>query len=88
MSDQITHYPAWHARAACAGADPNLFFPESMKDENALAAKRICRSCPVARECFESSLELDEPSGIWGGQGRKHRTQTLKKAREQVPDGA
>jgi hypothetical protein len=41
----------WLDRIACAGMDPDIFFPE--RGERAEAAKVVCRTCPVASQCQE-----------------------------------
>lgn len=64
---------AWRADAACRDLDPNQFFPVGSRDLAALRttalAKRICRTCPVRRECLIDAL--DDPAtqdlGIRGG---------------------
>ncbi len=49
---------------ACAGIDPDQFFPE---DEATLAAaRRICAACPLQDVCRELGLARGE-SGVWGG---------------------
>ncbi len=49
---------------ACAGIDPEQFFPE---DEATLAeARRICARCPLQDVCRELGLARGE-SGVWGG---------------------
>ena len=49
---------------ACAGIDPEQFFPE---DEATLAAARqICADCPLQDVCRELGLARGE-SGVWGG---------------------
>lgn len=49
---------------ACAGIDPDQFFPE---DEATLAsAQRICAACPLRDVCRELGLARGE-SGVWGG---------------------
>lgn len=55
--------PAWHRRAACRGAGPDLFFIE--RGGSTAPAKALCASCPVADECAEAGQ--DEPAGIWAG---------------------
>lgn len=59
--------------AACAGADPDLFFPVGTTG-NALRqideAKRICRFCPVQIQCLAWALENGVTDGVWGG--RRH----------------
>lgn len=71
----------WRADAACLGEDPNLFHPESMDDENAWEARRICRGCPVAEACLRDALETNDRFGIRAGLSPKQRT-NLKAGRK------
>lgn len=71
----------WLTKAACRNARPEIFFPKSTEDEDAAAARRVCRSCPVALECLRDALETGEPHGIRGGQTSRQRKALLKKAR-------
>ena len=66
--------PDWMERAACAGDNPNLFFPEP-GDSSAVikAAKRVCALCPVRVECLEYALQYDGMPGIWGGKTQRER---------------
>jgi WhiB family redox-sensing transcriptional regulator len=62
----------WQERAACQGSDARLFFgpeKERVRDREARegAAKRVCASCPVLRECRNHALQTPELFGIWGG---------------------
>jgi Transcription factor WhiB len=51
--------------AACAGADPELFFPEpGQGDTGALA---ICARCPIRRDCYALAVATGQRYGIWGG---------------------
>lgn len=63
----------WRDLALCAEIDPELWFPE--KGESARPAKRVCRACPVRRECLADALRRDEQWGIWGGLSRQERRQ-------------
>ncbi|HEY9413884.1 MAG TPA: WhiB family transcriptional regulator [Pseudonocardia sp.] len=65
--------PAWVTQAACATIAPELrdvFYPEQ-RAEGAHAAictaKRICRGCPVQRECLEFGDLISPRDGLWGG---------------------
>ena len=61
-------YPAWHEKAACRGADPDLFFPsEEGGKAQAWKAKAICAGCPVRAECLDHAVRHGEHWGIWGG---------------------
>jgi WhiB family transcriptional regulator, redox-sensing transcriptional regulator len=58
---------SWRDHAACAGVDPELFFPDSGQRTKAAQAKAICRRCPVQDHCAEFALKVVPPIGIWGG---------------------
>ena len=64
----LPHLPG----AACVGADPEIFFPINRND-HAPEAKRICRSCPVKRECRDAARQRGEPFGVWGGETEQDR---------------
>jgi len=66
--------PEWMERAACAGDDINLWFPEP-GDSSAVikAAKRICAGCPVRIQCLDYALQYDGMPGIWGGKTQRER---------------
>jgi hypothetical protein len=68
----------WRELAACQNADPNLFYPESMEDEAAWAARGICGACPVADVCLQDALDSNERFGIRGGLSPKQRSNLLK----------
>ena len=53
--------------AACAGADPALFFPEPGDAETEARAAAICAGCPVRAACYERAVQYGERWGIWGG---------------------
>ena len=63
--------PGWRDRAACAGTDPDLFFPEP--DEDAAAAKVICAGCPVTAECLAWALAAPVQFGVFGGLDEQER---------------
>ena len=64
----------WLDRIACAGLDPDIFFPE--RGERAEAAKVVCRTCPVARQCQE--FRQGAQFGVWGGQSDRDRRKQRK----------
>lgn len=78
MTDTRFGEGAWVFQAACFGSDPNLFYPESMDDEAAWAARKVCQGCPVARECLQDALDSNDRFGIRGGLSPKQRTNLLK----------
>jgi hypothetical protein len=58
--------PAWHAQAACRGADQALFFP-TRGDPRSVQALAYCARCRVASECLAASLEVPGTVGVWAG---------------------
>jgi predicted nucleic acid-binding Zn ribbon protein len=61
----------WMLRAACAKADPDIFFPG--RGVNANAAKEVCRRCDVVEECLAFAKDLGIADGIWGGLSERER---------------
>lgn len=65
----------WMADARCAQADPDLWHADS--GANYTEAKRICRGCPVQRQCADHTARLDTDNagrhGMWAGQTHKQR---------------
>jgi len=77
--------PDWTRHAACAGADPHLFF--AADDETGLQQRvreakaiSICRTCPVRLRCLEHALSQKSQRGVLGGVG-PHRRAALRNAR-------
>jgi hypothetical protein len=66
----------WLARAACAGVDPELFFPPAetgpARARQEAAAKAVCARCPVTAECREWAL-VALPFGVAGGLSEDER---------------
>jgi WhiB family redox-sensing transcriptional regulator len=63
--------PGWQWRAACAGADPRLFFPA--KGGSTARAKQLCGSCGVRTECLDEALVNHLDYGVWGGLSPRER---------------
>lgn len=59
----------WRLQALCAQVDPELWFAQAGSDE-ADEAKRICKRCPVRRECGDHAVTCGEEYGIWAGRER------------------
>src|SRR6478609_3206965 len=77
----------WQFEGACRDADQDLFFhPEgergSARRRRAEAAKAICATCPVLKECREQSLAVREPYGVWGGLSEDERAALLGRSPE------
>jgi WhiB family redox-sensing transcriptional regulator len=68
--------------AACAGVDPELFFPD--RGDSGERAVAICHSCPHLAECREYGM--DEEYGIWGGLTERNRAR-VKRGQEPVNIG-
>jgi WhiB family redox-sensing transcriptional regulator len=61
----------WRADALCSSFDPDLWFsPGALEHKE---AKRICRSCPVRRDCLAYALETPVDHGVWGGLTERER---------------
>ena len=69
--------PPWMHRAACAGKDPELFFPE--KGISAQRAKAICDTCPVRVPCLQFAVE-NHVFGVWGGLSERERRRVRRAA--------
>ena len=75
----------WQVKAACRGPQAAVFFPPShseRKDERLgreRAAKAICKTCPVKRDCLDYAIRIREPHGIWGGLNEVERKQMLER---------
>jgi WhiB family redox-sensing transcriptional regulator len=70
----VTPAPApvgWRYRAACRGADLNVFFPD--RGQSAEHARQICASCPVRELCLDYALRHGIVHGIWGGLTERDR---------------
>lgn len=62
---------SWQDRAACKGAQPEVFFP--LREADASSAITLCGRCPVRVECLSHALEHDERYGVWGGMTERER---------------
>jgi WhiB family redox-sensing transcriptional regulator len=76
----------WMREAACAGADPDLFFPADSRSP-AHEAKELCAWCPVRPQCLEYSLAAAEEFGVWGGLTEKERRNRLRAGYDQHGHG-
>jgi WhiB family redox-sensing transcriptional regulator len=77
VSSTIT--AGWNAQAACATADPDLFFPEPGTPAERIAeAKQICARCPVRQACLEDALRRGEPDAICGGLTARERHRAVR----------
>lgn len=66
----------WRDGAACRDTDADLFFPPGSKGVavgQILAAKAVCRGCPVTDACLQFALETNQEAGVWGGKDEDER---------------
>jgi len=85
----VTDETDWRARAACATADPDLFFPISssgISHRQERRAKAFCAICHVRAECLAFALETQQVHGVWGGLGEKERVRLMRRRR--LSDGS
>ncbi len=74
----MTGVPAWHARRACAGVNPAVFFPTAQTGTRTRRARlpdrsdpiwrtalTICARCPVIDDC--RAAHAHETEGVWFG---------------------
>lgn len=84
FTEALTRRPDWHTQAACRGAGPDLFFPDTRQSDEAVDTVRsYCNGCPVRLECLEAGLSQSDRDdfGVWGGVGRKERRDMRRRAK-------
>lgn len=69
FADFLAADQPWRDQAACAGMDPDIFFPPPGRGSKAHVeeAKKVCATCPVVRECLEYAAETADDWSISGG---------------------
>lgn len=72
---------AWRQHAACRGLDPEIFYPSTDADEDAVSAKSVCEVCAVRHACLEHALSVREKEGIWGGATERERRRIIRQRR-------
>jgi WhiB family transcriptional regulator, redox-sensing transcriptional regulator len=68
----------WRAFALCSKTDPDLWFSAGAIEHK--LAKRVCRSCPVRKECLLYAMDAPIDHGIWGGLTERERRRVRRKA--------
>lgn len=68
----------WRALGSCAGTDPDLWFAVGAREHK--DAKRICRGCPVRRECLAYAMDAPVDHGVWGGLTERERRRYRRQA--------
>lgn len=76
--------PAWHDDALCRTAPLDIdWFSETHTGIE--AAKRVCRQCPVQRDCLEWSLAQNGClKGVWAGLTQRGRQRLRSSSKSQV----
>lgn len=69
--------PVGDPRAACRGADPDLFVNDYEPPFPPAEAAEFCASCPIMPECLSWALRVGEV-GIWGGTTTYQRRQLMR----------
>jgi WhiB family transcriptional regulator, redox-sensing transcriptional regulator len=73
--------PLWRSKAACKGLEPEIFYPSSDDEDDALPAKAVCAECAVREACLEHALAIREKDGIWGGATERERRRIIRQRR-------
>lgn len=81
MSQTAPSTPSWRSLAACAGIDPEIFYPASEDEADARPAKLVCAECEVREACLEHALIVREKDGIWGGATERERRRMIRQRR-------
>lgn len=74
----------WRHRAACRDEDPELFFPVGTSGPALMQiaeAKKVCRRCPVQKECLNYALETGQNDGVWGYMSEDQRRALSRKSK-------
>lgn len=64
---------------ACAGMDPDVFFPDRGAAKAADRARDVCRRCPVRQPCLDWALDTRQDHGVLGGTTPEERRTILKR---------
>lgn len=81
----------WQRSGACRGHDSAQFFhPDGERGASRVrrevAAKAVCRRCPVRAECAAHALKAREPYGVWGGFTEAERLRLLATGWDRLVD--
>jgi WhiB family redox-sensing transcriptional regulator len=79
----------WQLQGSCRGEDPAVFFhPEGERGParaaRERAAKAVCASCPVLKQCADHALAVREPYGVWGGLSEEDREAVYLRTRHAI----
>jgi WhiB family redox-sensing transcriptional regulator len=80
---------SWRERAACAGTDPELFYPVgtgAQALDQVAEATQVCAGCPVRQWCLADVMAAEDPAlrwGVSGGLSSVERAQLFAQRRDQ-----
>jgi hypothetical protein len=84
----------WQHDAACAGADPAIFFDDGNQPKKAYLRddaewREYCPQCPVRELCLEAARD-SESVGIWGGvyRGVDRKSKQIEEVDDRIPNAA
>jgi WhiB family redox-sensing transcriptional regulator len=77
--DRAAAAEVW-ASGLCTQVDPELFFPENGRAEQARAAKAICGRCPVRELCL-ATFDHVVAHGVVGGLTARERRERRRRRR-------
>jgi WhiB family transcriptional regulator, redox-sensing transcriptional regulator len=86
----VGQYWSWRSLARCRDLDSSLFFspdgergPTRRRRER--AAKAVCATCPVQRQCAAYAVANHEPYGVWGGMTETEREAMWRRGAAAAP---
>lgn len=87
LPDPIQESYDWQYQGACVDHDTEEFFsPDAERGPSRRnreeAAKALCATCPVLRECREHALRVEEPYGVWGGLTINERAEIINQRKQ------
>ena len=84
---EMDNRAGWWSRAACANADPELFFPISYSGpalRQVAKAKAVCARCQIQPQCLRYALDAGSIQGVWGGTTEEERRRLVRRERRRV----
>ena len=81
---EMANRAGWWSRAACATADPDLFFPITHAGpalRQVAKAKAVCARCQIQPECLRYALDAGSIQGVWGGMTEEERRRLVRRER-------
>ena len=73
----------WRKRATCRDMGLSIFFPE--EGEGVKFAAKICKECPVRRDCLTFAITNNEEYGVWAGTSERGRKQMIRQYKKGTP---